>query len=313
MRYIEEFKEDERVVGHFFCKRKQTLKTRAGKNYYSLKLQDKTGIIDAKVWELKPDIQSFSENDFIKIDGSVQLYNGERQLNITKIRKSDEGEYDPLDYNPVTDKDIDELFNELKALIETVKTPVLNKLLRAFFTDPQIACAFKTSSAAKAMHHSFMGGLLEHSVATARIADFLCGIYKPVNRDLAITGALLHDIGKIFELEPFPSNDYTDDGRLLGHSYIACDLIVKKAADIDKFPAKLLTLLLHCMIAHHGEYIYGAARRPKIIEAYIIHAADDADAKLKSFERALNDDKTSGVWVGYDRCLDRFIRKTEFL
>jgi len=312
MRYIEDFKEDDRIIGHYFCKRRNSLKTKSGKTYLSLKLQDKTGVIDAKVWDMTNDIGAFDENDFIKIDGIVLNYQNDLQIKLTKVRRSEEGEYNAADYIPCTDKDITSLFEELVNIIKSISNPYLRKLLSAIFADKEVFDTFKSHSAAKAMHHSFMGGLLEHTVSVANISDFLSSKYKHVNRDLTVSAAILHDIGKIYELSPFPVNDYTDEGQLLGHAYLGIELIAKTAAQIEKFPPKLLTLLKHCIISHHGEYIFGAARRPKIIEAYIVHCADDADAKIKTFEAAISEDNTQGQWLGYNKCLDRNLRKSGY-
>lgn len=313
MRYIEDFKEDDRIIGHYFCKQKANLKTRSGKTYFSLKLQDKTGIIDAKVWELSNEIQSFEENDYIKIDGVVLSYQNDLQLKISKIRKSTVGEYDAADYIPCTDKDIPSLYAQLGSVIKTVSNIYLNKLLTGIFIDnADISNIFMNHSAAKTMHHNYMGGLLEHTLSVVMICDFLSTRYKHINRDLLICAAMLHDVGKIYELSPFPFNDYTDEGQLLGHSYLGIELIVSEAAKIEKFPKKLLTLVKHCLISHHGEYEYGAARRPKIIEAYILHCADDTDAKIKAFETAINEDNTQGQWLGYDKCLERNLRKSGY-
>jgi 3'-5' exoribonuclease len=312
MRYIAEFKEDDHIVGHYFCKRKLCMKSKAGKSYYSLKLSDKTGTIDAKVWDMTNDIGAFEENDYIKIDGTVLTYMNELQIKLIKIRRSEESEYIPADYIPCSEKDVAALFDELTEIIKSVSNPHLRKLLTAVFADKEVTEAFKSHSAAKALHHSFMGGLLEHTVSVANIADFLSKNYKHVNRDLTVAAAVLHDVGKIYELSPFPVNDYTDDGQLLGHAHLGIELIAKMAEKIEKFPPKLLTLLKHCIISHHGEYIFGAARRPKIIEAYIVHAADDADAKIKTIETAISEDNTNNQWLGYNKCLERNLRKSGF-
>jgi len=312
MRYIGDFKEDDHIIGHYFCKQKQGLTTKSGKPYLSLKLQDKTGVIDAKVWDMTNDIGAFEENDYIKLDGVVLNYQGNLQIKLTKIRRSEEGEYNAADYIPVTDKDIPSLYEELVNLIKSISNPYLRKLLSAIFADKDIFDTFKSHSAAKAMHHNFMGGLLEHTVSVANICDFLSSKYKHVNRDLTVSAAILHDVGKIYELSPFPANDYTDDGQLLGHAYLALELITKTAEKIEKFPPKLLTLLKHCIISHHGEYVFGAARLPMIMEAYIVHCADDADAKIKTFECAISEDNTQNEWLGYNKCLERNIRKSGY-
>ena len=313
MRFINEIREGEQVVEHYLCKSKQTLKSRSGKNYYSLKLQDKTGIVDAKVWDLNNEIKSFEENDFIKIDAQAITFNNEIQLNVRRIRKSNEGEYDTADYIPKTDKNIDEMYKELMGNIDTVENKYIKALLQEIFINNKtVAANIKTHSAAKTMHHGYMGGLLEHTLSVTQICDFMSGRYKKVNRDILIASAMLHDIGKIFELSQFPTNEYTDDGQLLGHIIIGCEMIGKAADKIDGFPSKLESLMKHCMLAHHGEYEYGSPELPKTIEAFILHCADNMDAKVKAMEEIISSDNTSGNWVGYSKMLLRNIRKTEF-
>lgn len=313
MRYINELREGESLIEHYLCKKKQTLKSRAGKSYLSLLLQDKTGTIDAKVWELNNHIQSFEENDFIKIDATVLTYQNDLQLNVRKIRRSQEGEYCPEDYIPSTDKDVDVLYKRLKELIGSIKNPYLKQLgENIFFNNKEINDEFKKHSAAKSMHHSYMGGLLEHTINVAEICDFMSGMYKYVNRDLTVMAALLHDIGKLKELSSFPNNDYTDEGQLIGHIVMGAELVTEETAKIDNFPLELKNLLKHCILSHHGEYEYGSPKRPKIMEAFILHAADDTDAKLKMFEEAIDSDTTQGNWVGYQKMLARNIRKSDY-
>jgi len=312
MRYISDFRENDRVVDHYLCKQKQNLKTRSGKTYLSLRLQDKTGQIDAKVWEVNNDIQSFEEGDFIKIDGIVLTYQSDPQLKILKIRRSMEGEYDPADYIPCTDKDVGELYAQLTAYVKSLSNPFISKLVEEIlFRNPDVAGAVKTHSAAKNMHHSYMGGLLEHTLSVTQICDFMSGRYENVNRDLLVATAILHDIGKVYELSGFPENDYTDDGQLLGHIVIGAQLITEAAAKIAGFPPELRSLMAHSILAHHGEYEFGSPKRPKTIEAFILHCADNMDAKVKMFEECLKGD-ASGKWIGYNKVLAREIRKTTF-
>lgn len=313
MRYIEDFKEDDRIIDHFLCKQKHSLKSRSGKTYLSLKLQDKTGTIDAKVWELNNDIQSFEENDYIKVDGVVVTYQNDVQLKVSKIRKSKDGEYDPSDYIPVTDKDITSLYNQLKEYIASVRNVHIRTLLEnIFYKNSIISENIKTHSAAKQMHHSFMGGLLEHTVSVVSICQYLSDKYKYVNRDLLIAGALLHDVGKIYELSSFPENEYTDDGQLIGHLVMCSELIGKEAAKIDNFPHQLESLLKHLVLSHHGLLEYGSPKIPQTIEAFILHCVDDMDAKVKMFEEMIQSDNTQGNWVGYHKMLARNIRKSDF-
>lgn len=313
MRYIEDLKEGETIICHYLCKQRQSLKSRAGKTYLSIKLRDKTGMIDGKVWDLNNNIQSFEENDFIKIEALVVAYQNELQLNIKKIRKSEEGEYNPSDYIPCTDKDIAGLYIELTDYIKTISNPYIKKLLEGIFIkNTEIQEQFKIHSAGKAMHHSYMGGLLEHTLSVVQICGFMAPRYKFVNRDILIAAAMLHDIGKLWELSPFPDNDYTDKGQLIGHIAIGMELITKETSFIEGFPDTLKSLLKHCILSHHGEYEYGSPQLPKIIEAFILHFADNADAKIKMFEEALEKDNTQGKWVGYNKVLARNIRISEF-
>lgn len=313
MRYIEDLKEDETIVEHYLCKKKQTLKSRSGKSYLSLTLQDKTGTINAKVWELNKNIQSFEENDFIKIDASVLTYQNELQLTIRKIRKSIDGEYDPINYIPVTSKDIETLYKELLKYVNSIENEYIKTLLEnILIKNDELKERFKKHSAAKSMHHNYMGGLLEHTLSIIQICDFLSNHYDFVNRDILIAGAFFHDIGKMFELSPFPDNEYTDDGQLLGHIVIGTELVTSECSKIPNFPPQLASLLKHCILAHHGEYEYGSPKRPKTIEAFLVSCVDELDARLKIFEESIILDNTQANWVGFNKMLSRNLRKSNF-
>ncbi len=313
MKYINEMREGEQIIGHYLCKSRQTFKSKNDKNYLSLKLSDKTGTVDAKVWNLNNDIQSFAENDMIKIEAVAQIFNNDIQLNVKRIRKSQEGEYDPTDYIPSTEKDIKEMWGELTGYITTVKDPNIRELLeKIFLKNGYIAKAFPLHSAAKSVHHGYLGGLLEHTLSVTQICDFMSDKYKFVNRDVLVASAMLHDVGKLWELSDFPLNDYTDDGQLLGHIYIGAELVERTAASIDGFPDRLKTIIKHCILSHHGEFEYGSPVLPKTIEAHILHCADDMDAKSKVFEDFIGADSTPGPWAGYHKMLQRNIRRTEY-
>lgn len=313
MKYIRDIKEGEQIIEHYLCKSRQTLRSKNDKNYLSLKLADKTGTVDAKVWNLGNDIQSFAENDMIKIDATAQIFNNDIQLNVKRIRKSREGEYDPADYIPSTEKDIKEMWGRFTGYISTVKDPHIKELLeRIIVKNGFVAKEFPIHSAAKTVHHGYLGGLLEHSLSVTEICDFMADKYKFVNRDILVASAMLHDVGKLWELSDFPLNDYTDDGQLLGHIYIGAELIEKTASSIDGFPDRLKTLIKHCVLSHHGEYEYGSPVLPKTLEAHILHCADDMDAKSKVFEEFISADSTAGPWAGYQKMLARNIRKSEY-
>ena len=303
MKYINELHEGENIIEHYLCKSRQTMKSRNGK----------TGMVDAKVWDLNNDIQSFQENDFIKVDAFVTTFNNELQLNVKRIRRSREGEYDPADFVPSTDKNIDEMYDQLMSYIKTMKNPYLKKLLEEIFLrHPVISKEFKYHSAAKAMHHSFRGGLVEHTLSVTQLCDFLAPRYNYVNRDILVASAMLHDVGKVLELSDFPTNDYTDDGQLLGHLILGSELIRDAAAKIDGFPKRLESLMKHCMLSHHGEYEYGSPKLPSTPEAFLLHCADNLDAKTKMIEEALAADSTQGHWAGYNRMLQRNLSRSDF-
>lgn len=314
MRYINELTDGERIVDFYFCKQRQSMKSqKTGKNYLSLVLSDKTGTISGKVWDISRDIQSFNEGDYIKIDANVQTFNNDLQLNIKKIRKAQEGEYDEADYIPTTDKNVNDLYTKLNDYISSIEDQYIKKLLTNIFIENNtIAENFKKHTAAKAMHHNYMGGLIEHTISVTAICDFFASHYDDVNRDVLIASALLHDIGKIKELSDFPNIDYTDDGELLGHIVMGSEFIGTEADKIDGFPHQLRSLIQHNILAHHGEYEYGSPKLPRTIEAFILHCADDTDAKVKMFETAIADSPSNSVWAGYNRILARNIRKTEY-
>ena len=312
MRYLSDLKEGEHIIEHYLCRQKASLKTKAGKTYFSLKLQDKTGVVDAKVWELHNDIKEFEEGDVIKIDGTVLHYNNETQIKINRIRKSLEGEYVDSDFIPTTEKDIEEMFSQLTDMINSLENTFLKTLLENIILKNEAHVkALKSHSAAKQMHHSYMGGLFEHTLSVAEICEFMSSRYRYLNRDLLLTGAILHDIGKIYELTPMPKNEYTDDGQMLGHIIIGVEMVSAEAVKIPDFPHSLMSLVKHLIISHHGEYEFGSPKLPQTAEAILLHYADNMDAKLKTFEEILDKDTTPGPWAGYQKALARYVRKSE--
>jgi 3'-5' exoribonuclease len=262
MRYLDSLREGMRISEIYLCKSKQIALTKNGKEYGNLVLQDKTGTVDAKIWDLgNPGIGNFEQLDYVYVDADVTMFMGNNQLNIRRIRKADEGEYVPADYLPVSTKDIGQMYQELLALIGTVKNPYLRKLLDSYFVeDPKFAKAFQFHSAAKSVHHGFVGGLLEHTLSVTKMCDYFAKAYPTLNRDLLLTAAMFHDIGKTVELSTFPENDYTDDGQLLGHIIIGTEMVGERIRTIPGFPDRLAAELKHCILAHHGELEYGSPR-----------------------------------------------------
>ncbi|WFR57156.1 HD domain-containing protein [Anaerocolumna sp. AGMB13025] len=311
MRYIGELRDGEMVSETYLCKTKQTLKTKAGKNYYSLLLQDKSGTLDAKIWELSAGIDHFEAMEYIRVDGQVISFQGTLQLNVKRVRRSQEGEYDPTDFVPTTDKNIDLMYSEILKFISSVEQPQLRKLLESFFADDKtFAANFKKHSAAKSVHHGFVGGLLEHTLSVVKLCDYYAKNYPLINRDLLIAAAIFHDIGKMEELSSFPENDYTDEGQLLGHIYIGTEIISARMKTIPNFPTQLGSELKHCILAHHGELEYGSPKKPAIIEALALNFADNTDAKLQTMTEILNGGDEKMTWLGLSRLFESNIRRT---
>lgn len=312
MRFVAELREGDMISSIYLCKDKRTLQTKAGKNYYSMQLHDKTGSVDAKVWDLSSGIDHFESMDYIYVDAQVTSFQGALQMNVRRVRKAQEGEYNPTDYMPCSKKNMDDMYNEMVTLIHTVKEPHLLKLLQMVFTeDADFIKAFKIHSAAKTMHHNFAGGLLEHSLSVAKLCDFYAKTYPVMNRDLLITAALCHDIGKMNELSAFPENDYTDEGQLIGHIVTGTLMIDEKIKQIEGFPVKLGNELKHCILSHHGELEFGSPKKPALIEAVALSFADNTDAKLEGFIEVLDANHDKGEeWLGYSRMFDGNVRAT---
>ena len=221
MRFIETLREGERISEVYLCRHKQTAMTKAGKPYDSLTLQDKTGTLDAKIWDVSSNgIEEFDSLDYIYVMGDVTSFQGSLQLNVKRVKKMAESDVNPADYLPVSEYNIEEMYQKLLAYIDQMKHPYLKQLAESFFKDADFAKRFQFHSAAKSVHHGFVGGLLEHTLHVTQICDFFCNLYPMLNRDLLLTAAMFHDVGKLSELSTFPANDYTDDGQLLGHIMI---------------------------------------------------------------------------------------------
>lgn len=313
MKYIETFREGERISEIFLCKHKQSAVTKNGKPYETVILQDKTGTLDAKIWE--PDssgIEDFDALEYILVIGDVTSFQGALQLNVKRVRKAQEGEYDPKDYLPVSSRDVDEMYEELKGYISSITNPYLQKLLAGFFLeDEEFISRFKFHSAAKSVHHGFVGGLLEHTLGVTKLCDAFSKQYPILNRDLLLTAAIFHDIGKLEELSAFPENDYTDEGQLLGHIMIGAEWVSEHMRLIPDFPRKLGNELKHCILAHHGELEYGSPKKPALIEAVALNFADNVDAKMETLKEAFaNVPDGNTEWLGYNRLLESNIRKT---
>ena len=312
MRYIDTFREGMHIADVYLCKNKQIALTKNGKEYGNLVMQDKTGTIDAKIWDLgSPGVGEFETMDYVHVEADVTLFQSSFQLNVRRIRRAQEGEYVEADYLPVSKKDIKKMYEELLGYIRSVKNPYLQKLLNGYFVEnAAFAKAFQFHSAAKTVHHGFVGGLLEHTLSVTKLCDYYAGYYPMINRDLLLTAAIFHDVGKTRELSRFPENDYTDDGQLLGHIIIGTEMVGESIRSIPGFPEKLATELKHCILAHHGELEYGSPKKPALLEAVALNFADNTDAKMETMIEALQSGGENKGWLGYNRLLESNIRKT---
>lgn len=312
MKYIESMKEGEKVSAIFLCKFCQNAVAKNGKTYINVVLQDKTGTIDAKIWEPNsPGICDFSSLDYIDIVGDVTSFQGNLQVNIKRARVAHEDEYVPEDYLPVSEKDIPAMYQELMQLTDQVTNPYLRQLIDMYFKkNESFQKAFMSHSAAKTVHHGFVGGLLEHTLGVVKLCAYYVEAYPFLNRDLLLTAALFHDIGKIRELSAFPENDYTDDGQLLGHIVIGAELVGSACRRIQGFPRKMISELQHCILAHHGQLEYGSPKKPALAEAMALNYADDTDAKMETMREIFKAAGEEKGWLGYNRLFESNLRRT---
>ncbi len=311
MKFLKDYREGDKIFDIYLCKHKQSAVTKNGKPYDNLILQDKTGTIDAKVWDPNnAGIAEFDALDYIEVHGDITSFQGALQANIKRIRKCREGEYDPANYLPVSRFPIEDMYEELLIYIEELENPYLKQLLKSFFVeDQEFISRFKKSSAAKTVHHGFVGGLLQHTLSVTRLCDYYCKSYPLLKKDLLISAAICHDIGKVREISLFPQNDYTEEGQFLGHIVIGTEMIAEKINKIEGFPVLLARELKHCILAHHGEYEFGSPKKPAIMEAVALSYADNTDAKLETFTEILENTTDTG-WLGFNRLFDSNLRET---
>jgi 3'-5' exoribonuclease len=305
--------ENKVITSTFVVVAKQIKPKKTGEPYLALTLGDRSGQIEAKMWDNVEDVlDAFEQDEFIKVKGLINKYKQRFQLTIHKVRKLGETEIEFADYLPKTTKDIDELWRTLTDFVATFQNPHLKALVQAFMADPQIAAAYRSAPAAKTLHHAYIGGLLDHVVSLFRSCDLVCRNYPRINRDLLLTGAFLHDIGKIHELTYNRSFSYTDKGQLLGHMVIELEMLQAKLALQPDFPDELKTMVEHMIISHHGQYEFGSPKLPMFPEALMLHYLDDLDSKMEAmrahFEREAALDSP---WTGYNPSLGRPLLNTE--
>ena len=308
--FLENLREKTKVEDVFLVTKKETGKSKAGKEYLNLRLMDKTGQVEGRVWDDVASLSGrFEKNDFVAIRGYAVSYQSNIQINVGDIKKVDEADVDIADFLPASKRDRDEMFSELESIINGMSDPHLKGLLLRIFDDEEVRNRFKTAPAAKGMHHTYLGGLLEHVLSLCGLADRVIGNYRDINRDLVMTGAILHDIGKIYELSYERSFDYTDEGRLVGHITIGINMIDRVIDKIDDFPKELSMLIKHLLLSHHGYLEYGSPKRPKAVESVILYYCDDLDSKIEAMQAFIAQEDSESNWTRYHRLYERYIYK----
>ncbi len=311
--FVNQLRKGQNFEGFFLAKEKTVSKTKTGNPYLSLHLADRTGEIEGRVWDKAADFGSlFEKDDIIKVQGEVDEFQGTLQLRILRLRKAAAAEINVTDFLPKTARDLDSMLSELRETVASVHNLHLRALLESFLADEDFMNRFKNAPAAKAMHHVCIGGLLEHTLSVLRLIRLVAPHYQAVDVDLILAGGFLHDIGKVDELSYERAFDYTDMGRLLGHITLAVEKIDEKIRIFPDFPENLGLLLKHLILSHHGEYVFGSPKRPKTIEALLLHHLDDLDAKINAFMSWIEKEKESpSRWTSYHKLFDRFILKPE--
>jgi 3'-5' exoribonuclease len=305
--------ENKVVTSTFVVVSKQIKPKKTGEPYLALTLGDRSGQLEAKMWDnVEEVLDAFDQDDFIKTKGLINKYKQRFQFTIHKVRKLGESEIEFADYLPKTTKDIDQLWQTLTGFIAGFENPHLKALVQAFMADPEISAAYRNAPAAKTLHHAYIGGLLDHVVSLFRSCDLMCKNYPQINRDLLLTGAFFHDIGKIHELTYNRSFSYTTKGQLLGHMIIELEMLQAKLAHLPGFPDELKTMIEHLIISHHGQYDFGSPKLPMFPEALVLHYLDDLDSKMEAmrahFER---ESSLDGPWTSYNASLGRPLLNTE--
>jgi 3'-5' exoribonuclease len=310
--YIREIEPNQVITGTFLVHHKEVRQKKSGEPYLSLMLADRTGELDAKMWDNAAEaIDAFERDDFVKVKGLYQIFQNRPQLTVHKILAVADAEVDFADYFPASKRDRDEMFQELRGWIESMTNPHLKALLEAIFADEATAAAFRTAPAAKSIHHAWLGGLIEHVLSLCHLAKFTAAHYRDaVDFDLLLAGVILHDLGKIHELSYARGFGYTTEGQLLGHIIIGMRMVEDKLRLLPDFPAPLRQLLIHMILSHHGEMEFGSPKVPMFAEAMLLHHLDNLDSKMELIRSAVERDRlVEGVWTSYNQALDRSVLK----
>jgi 3'-5' exoribonuclease len=311
--YAGELVPNQTITTSFLVHVKEIRQKKGGEYYLSLLLGDRTGDVDAKMWDnVNGVLDAFDRDDFVKVKGLVQVFHNRTQLTIHKLRRMEEHEVDFADYFPASKRDPEEMWNQLQGIVAGIENPHLKALLKAMFADEDIARRYRRAPAAKQIHHAFLGGLIEHVLSVSAMANQAAAHYSNIDRDLLLTGVLLHDIGKIYELSFDRGFSYSSEGQLLGHIAIASRMLYDKLRGLPDFPPKLRALVEHLILSHHGKLEFGSPKLPAFPEALLLHYLDDMDSKMECMRALLEQDPyVEGCFTGYSGVLERVVLKKE--
>ncbi|MDH4226403.1 MAG: HD domain-containing protein [Deltaproteobacteria bacterium] len=311
--FVSAIKDGDRVDSFFLVSKKDMGVSKAGKPYLAVKLMDKTGEMDARVWDNAESVaEAFVKGEVVMVKGSAVLYREKVQLNLSDIKSVAPGSYAMADFLPSSRFEPSKMIAELDAVIEAIADKHIKALLKSLFSDKSIREPFMLAPAAKGMHHPYIGGLIEHVLSLCRLASLVCSHYTGVNRDLVTAGLILHDIGKIRELSFDKSFEYTDEGRLIGHITIGVELVTERMKKLPDFPEDLGLHIKHIMLSHHNLLEFGSPKRPKTLEAIVVAYLDDLDAKVNAIESLIEQDGGDGNWTEYQRMFERYIYKRAY-
>ncbi|HEV2388155.1 MAG TPA: HD domain-containing protein [Candidatus Acidoferrales bacterium] len=310
--YVSDLGPDQAVTSTFLVWEKELLQTRDGKPYLRLELADRTGSIEARMWDgFEPVASSLGRNDFVKVQGRAELYRNRLQLKIDRLRKVAAGEINRADYFLHTAEDIERLYRSVADCAASMANPWLRRLAESVVLDPAIAPKLKRAPAAKTMHHAYEGGLIEHVASLCGLCRRAASHYTEVDPDLLLTGAILHDIGKIDELEYEGETGYSSEGRLLGHILLGLELVRGKIDAIEGFPPHLARVVEHILASHHGREEFGSPRPPMIREALLFHYLDDLDSKMGAMRASLDSPRGEPEWTERNAALNRQILRLD--
>jgi len=306
---LDSIKSGEYISSNFLVLRKEKKLTRTGKPYCDLLLGHRTGAIAAKIWDINDELyNTFEKESVVEITGTFDMFNGQPQIRVESIAQVNENDINYEDFLPSTSEDIKILEQELFALINSLKDVPLRRLLDHIFSDTETLEAFLRAPAAKNFHHPYLGGLIEHTISVVKLCDAIARNHpSQVNRDLLVAGALLHDIGKTREFSYLKTIDYSTEGRLIGHHILGYELVKESADALGDIPDEVILQLTHLILSHHGSYENQSPRKPKTLEALLLHLCDDADAKINAFKLIDKEADEDAEWSSYNKVLERFV------